>query len=229
MAVPLSRKITAFISIYRKRGVDGLLDAVAWSIPHWLFYYAHTMLVHSDRPAWKGSPVDGYKMRPVQADDIRYLAKDGFTDKKIVDRLKAGDKGLLMEKNDEVHSIVWAASGKKYLKLAGTEFDAGRDGFIWYGAYTDETVRRIGLFYNLGEEIYNIYSSQGMSKAWAAISANNSYWLEKVCAKMNFKIVGETYYLKFLFFNVCYYKCWPQPTKRMRIFFRNPPKHLSWI
>jgi len=229
MRLSVGSKIKNSISLLRQGKIDKLLDAIAWSVPQWLFYYSHSVLVVTEKPNWTSHPHPDYRIRNVRPEDIQFLAKDGFTDEKILSRINAGDKGILMEKNNEVHSIVWGASGKKFLKLVGAEFDPGDDGFIIYGAYTDEKARGKGLFYELGTEMYALYANRGFTKVWGAINANNRAWLDKFCSKMNFEKAGETFYFKLLFMNICYYKSWPYPTGKFRIFFKNPPQNMSWV
>lgn len=209
--------------------LDKLLDAIAWNVPHWLFYYNHSVLAMTDNPEWHPRAEPGCSLRLVRLEDISLLAKDGYTDEKIASRLDVGDRGVVMERDNEVLSIIWGGRGRKFLQLSGSIFDTGEDGFFLYGGYTIEKARLRGLFYNVCKHIYDLYSVEGYKRVWCAISASNTEWRDKFFTRMNFQRMGETYYMRFLFFNVCYYKSWPQPVKKFYIFLKNPPENLECV
>lgn len=225
----MTKKLRNTIALIRHGKIDKLLDAAAWNVPRWFFYYNHSKLLMSDNPVWNSQYFPDYTYRFVKQDDIQVLARDGFTDEKIVSRLEASDRGILMEKDGEVMSIIWGGRGKKFLQLSGAIFETSDDGFFLYGGYTNEKERLKGLFYSVTKYIYDIYSREGHGRVWCAVNATSGEWLEKWVTKMNFRAMGETYYFRFLFFNVCYYKFWPYPTSKIHLFFRNPPGNLKCV
>jgi hypothetical protein len=225
----MNKKIKVFLELIRKRNIDKILDAIAWKTPRWLFYYNHSILITTDNPRWNPREQPGYVMRPVLVDDIKYLWRDGFTDKKIVSRLDSGDRGVLMEKDGEVMTIVWGARGKKFLQLSGAIFDPGENSFFIYGAYTNNKARHKGLFYNVAANLYNSYCSENIKRIWGAVNANGKEWLDSMINRMNFRRAGETYYFKIFTLNICYYKSWPFPAQKIHIYFKNPPDHLKCV
>lgn len=154
-------KIRNSLTLLKQWKIDKLLDAIAWNVPHWLFYYSHSILVMTDKPRWHPRPQPGCSLRFVKPEDIRMLANDGFTDRKIASRLAAGDLDVQIENDDEVMTICWGCRGGKLLQLSGPIFDPGPDGFFAYGVHTDKKVRLRWLFYNVSQYIYDIYSQEG--------------------------------------------------------------------
>jgi len=225
----IRKKIRNSLILLRQGKIDQLLDAIAWSVPHRLFFYHHSILIKTDHPNWNPRPQPGMNIRQVMPDDIGALEKDGFTDKKLLTRLEAGDRGVLMEQGDEIMTIVWGSRGRRFLTLSGAVFDPGEDGFFFYGAYTNTIARNQGLFYNVAEYIHKAYYADNIRWTWGAISASNSAWLNKLLERMNFTRAGETYYIKLLFLNICYYKSWPHPTRKIHLFLRVPPDNLKCV
>lgn len=225
----MRRKISNFFGLLKKGGLDRVLDALAWSVPRWLFFYNHSILIVTEKPNLACCGSHEYNIRDVGFDDVETLESGNFTEANVAPRLKAGDRGVLVEKDGNIDAIVWGGRGRKFLRLSGVVFDPGADGFFLYGAYTRCQARNQGLFYLVVDYIWKQYLNDGVRKVWGMVSATNTPWLNKLIEEMNFSRAGETFYLKVFFLNVCFYKNWPMPTKKIRVFFRIPPDNLNEV
>ncbi len=159
----MRKKSSNSFGLLRRGKFDAFLDAVAWSVPRWLFFYNHSILITTNQPRWSPCAPQGYKIRDIRPEDIRFLEKDGFTDAKILARLEAGDKGFLVEKDGQVASIIWGSRGPKFLWLSGTAFDPA----MMASSCMEPTPRRKPgntAFFTCLAIIYGKYQAEGAAK-----------------------------------------------------------------
>jgi hypothetical protein len=221
-------KIKKTMSLLWQGKLDKLLDIIAWSTPDWMFFYGHNVLTYTENPCWQVKEYPDHTIRLATMDDIDLLHVPGSDTRVIMDRLRAGDKSLIVLKDGKLQTMIWGATGKLFIRLSGAPFDTADDGCFYYSSYTSEEARGRGLGGTVHQLLHESYASQGRRKNWAVISMNNFGWLQAVLRR-NYKIVGETYFLKLLFVNICYYKSWPFPTKRIKFFLKNPPEGLRAV
>lgn len=224
----LSRKIGKFYQLLSHSNFGRFLDILAWNLPYWLFHYGHNVLIHSENPRWKACDLSNFTAKFATLDDCPDLQESGSAKKDMCNRLKAGDRSYIVFKDDRLLSMVWVATGKIFIKFCGATFDTGHDGCFYYGSFTSEQARNLGLFSGIRNVIYTKLALEGRRKNWGIVSVNNASWLETVLKK-NYIIAGETYYLKILFINICVYISWPYPVRRINIFIKNPPKLLRAV
>ncbi len=208
--------------------LNELVYSISWRLPSWIFYYYHTLLVKSDNPRLPTRKFKTYFLKPVTEEEIPLLVKYGIKEELIRNRLKSGDKCVIMGKDKKIQTIIWGASSKKYLRLSGAILDPGPDGAIIYAGYTTPDARMKGLFAVAFNEIYQSYIAEGRSVLYGAIDTYNKNSL-KLHLRMNFKIVGETYFSRLFGIKICYYKSWPYPVRKLHIFIKEPPDGLEWI
>lgn len=218
----ITYKIRIITQILKQKSLDRLLDFIAWNLPGWLFFYGHNVLTYTEKPTWQIKEFPDYTIRFARLDEADMLQVSGSNKKAIVERLGAGDKSMVVMKGDKLITMIWGAVGKIFIKLGGATFDTGDDGCFYYGSYTLPDIRLSGIGGTVHQLIHESYVAEGRQKNWAIISVNNYRWLQAILRK-NYTIIGETYFVKFLFFNICYYKSWPFPIDRVKIFFKNPP------
>jgi hypothetical protein len=216
-------KVRKLFSLVRNGEFDKMFEIIAWNLPKRLFFYGHNVLLFSRNPGWKARIPAGYSVRFATPDDVEMLQKSGSRKEAILERLKAGDKSLVILKDGKVISMIWGATGKLFIWLSGATFDTGDNGCFYYGTYTDQAARGLGISASAHQLIHEVYAAEGRCWSWALVSANNSDWLSTILKK-NYINVGETFFLRFLFVNICYYKKWPFPVGRLKLFLKNPPR-----
>ena len=214
-------KIKKYARLVKQRRFDFILQAIAWSVPRWLFFYAHGVYVFSEKPTWDNHPLEYCTVRLATENDIELLKNIGMTETAIRARLTAGERAAIVIRDNEVKSAVWGGIGKRYLFYGGNEFDPGHDGVFYYAAYTKSAERSRGYYSAARMLLYNSFASDGFTKSWSVISANNPPWLAAVL-KRNFRRMGETFFVKIFFVKICYFRKWFEPHKKIYIFFRLP-------
>lgn len=224
----MTAKFKRIVEVFKEGGLDKLLDVVAWNVPHWLFYYNHSVLVTSDLPSWEATPQPECVIRFLTQDDMCLLQQTGLNHDVARERLLEGDQAVIAIKDGQILTIIWATARKRFLRLSGSVFDPGANGSFYYGSYTNSRARMKGLFSTARLYIHKYYSDLGRWKNWGAINANDKPWLAAVLNR-NYSIAGETYYFKVMFLNVCYYKFWPHPTKKLHVYIKVPPNKLYWV
>jgi hypothetical protein len=222
------RKLIKLISKILQGDFEYICDAISWRTPDWIFYYFHTFLARTDSPKLFFRKFKGCSAKFISEHDIELLERNGFSRSLTESRLEAGDRGVIFFIGDELLSIIWACHAEKYLKVSGIDFNPGAKGIFLYGGYTKESVRLRGFHPVAMSELINAYFSNGRSEAYATISALNAHSI-KLHERMNFKIIGECFYITFLGLNFRYDKNWPHSTSRFRIFLRKNKKNLPWV
>lgn len=207
---------------------DYVLHAISWRMPSWLFYYYHTFLISTDDPKLFNREHKTYFKRFITHNDIPLLKKIGIAEELVKKRLSAGDRCVIMGKDDDIMSIIWGCSEKRYLKLSGAVLDIGDNGIIIYAGFTNEEARFKGLFPTSFHELYQSYVNERRNRIFSAIHSTNTNSL-KLHLRMNFQVVGETYYVVLFGINICYYKTWPHKTTKLKIFINKPPEGLYWV
>ena len=208
--------------------VDYVLNAITWRSPQWLFYYYHTLLISTDNPRLLTRSNPTYFLRFVTGDDMPLLRKFALREQAVAEHLAAGDRCVIMGRDDEIMSIIWGSSDKRYFKLSGAVLDPGKDGVIIYGGFTTEEARFKGLFPTSFQRLYQSYVDEGRPRIYAAIHSTNTASM-KLHLRMGFEIVGETYFLALFGLKICYYRKWPHATRRLHIFVKVPPDNLGWV
>jgi len=221
-------KLKQIFEQLRQGNLDYPLVSLSWRIPNWLFYYNHSFLLESESPTLVNRSYTKYFKKRITFDDCELLEKIGYSRGLVETRFKSGDKGIIIGQDNDISTVCWATSQKRFLKLSGAILDPGRDGIIFYGAYTRGSDRLKGFFPTVFSELYNSFLAEGRFRAYASIDKYNKSSLN-LHRRMNFKIVGETIYIAIFGVNICFYKRWPFSTKRIEFFLQKPPKGLNWI
>jgi hypothetical protein len=221
-------RIKKFLREVARLNIDYIFDAMSWYFPNWLFYYYHNYLISADNPKLVVRTYATYFKRLASIDDLPLLKKCGISERFAREHLDAGDRCVIMGQNDKIMSIIWGCSGRRYLKLSGAILDPGEQGVIFYAGFTDEQARLKGLFPTSFNELYQSYVDEGRRRIYAGIHSLNTNSL-KLHERMNFDIVGETYFLVLLGVHICYYKKWPYPNKKIHVFIKSPPENLQWV
>jgi len=218
----------SFLKKFKSKDFNKLLYSLSWTLPDWLFYYYHSYLITSNDPEIKTRTYTDYKIKFVTLEDLPILKKFGIKEELVKNRLKAGDRCVIISKNDEIQTIIWGASSSKFLKLGGYIFDPKDNGCTFYAGYSIPTARFKGLFPTAFKKLYQSYVDEGRNTIYAGVDSLNNLSL-KIHLKMNFKIGGEIYYFIIFGISICYFKSWPTPRNKYHIFFKRPPKNLEWI
>ena len=221
-------KIKNIIRQLLKGNYDYFFDALSWRLPGWLFYYYHSYLIKSDSPILPTREYTTYYKRFITTDDCELLEKNGYPRKLVESRINAGDRCIIMGKDEEIITIIWAASGERYLKLSGVTLDPGEDGLIVYGGYTKEYARMKGLHPTALTELYKTYLDEGRYRIYSNINILNSYSL-LLHKRMNFDIIGENIYIVIMGIGICYFKSWPFPIKKLQIFLKKCTNKVAWV
>ena len=222
----MMKKIVNFLKQLRRGNFDYVFDSISWRLPDWLFYYNQSFLVATDDANLNIKNQQEYQIYFVNEQNSGILEKYGHTKELIKSRLASGDKVVIVSEDDEIVTLVWACSGKRFHKLPGTIIDPGRSGAYYYGIYTREDQRRKGLASMAQNEIYNSYLAEGRYRAYMTINTLNKKSLSMTVKRMNCSIVGNTIYIVLFGIGVCFYKIWPHSTRKVHIFFRKPPNNL---
>jgi hypothetical protein len=211
-----------------KRNFDYILSALSWRLPDWLFYYYHSIFLKTDNPRLASRDYKTYFNKFITEADCELLEKNGYPAELVLLRLRAGDKAVILGKDDEIEHIIWGASSEKYLKLSGTTLDPGKHGLIFYGAHTKESSRLKGFFPTALTELYNSYQAEGRSRIYSIVSIMNQSSLA-LHKQSNFEQIGELFYFIIFGINICYHKKWPFPVSKIKLFFKKPLKDLPWV
>jgi hypothetical protein len=224
----MMKKFKSAYSHFKKRDYNRIVNALFWLFPRWLVSYCRSYLMMTNEPKLISREFKTYFKKFIDLNDLAILDGFGMPGDLVKSRINRGDQGVIIGHGDEVRSILWGASGKKFLKVVGAILDPGQEGFIAYGGYTKEKYRIQGLIPSLFKDLYQYYSNNGIKRVYASVDSVNHVSLN-FHQKMNFKIVGETFYFVLLGVSICYYKKWPYKTRKIHIFFKRPPENLDWV
>jgi hypothetical protein len=214
---------------YKRAGLSYLIQAIMWRLPSWLLYYDHSLLFGADEPKIIARKHADYIVRQANLNDIDSIDKlDIYPKGKTAKRFKMGDFCHIVLKGEEVVSIIWAKLGKMFAIQAGAIIDTGDDGFFLDGMHTVTHERLKGLHMIVYKSLFDHMASLGRHHILGIIKAENTISI-LTHQRMNFKIVGETFYFVLLGVSICYYKKWPYKTRKIHIFFKRPPENLDWV
>lgn len=226
--MPVKEKIKKYWGLIRQGRFDFVLQAIAWSVPKWLFFYSHSVYLKSDNPNWKCASTDGCELRLARPEDAPLFEPIGTSRDTVLERLGAGERAAILLKNGQLLTAVWAGTSKRFLKYCGTIFDPGPDGAFYYGAFTRAEARRRGYYSATRKYLHETLVREGRRLNWSALSANYPGWVNAVM-KFNFAKVGETFFIKLLFVKICYYRMWLFPRGKFNLFFKMPSKDMIWM
>jgi hypothetical protein len=209
-------------------GPEYLLGAISARLPEWLLSYYHTVLISTRSPRLVTRAYKDYLIRPATMDDINNLNTVDIVPSKARERLARGDTCFIVEKAGRVVAISWGAKGKMWVRYGGQVVDTGEDGFFLYGVYVIPEERMKGLIGPLFKLQFEHFGRDNRNHALGAVDIFNkpSIMLHR---RMGFDIVGETYCITLLGLSCCYYKQWPDKTKKFHFFFKRPPDDLPWV
>ena len=219
--------IRKFVETLGSYNLDQVIGAISWRLPGWFFNYARAYLMLSIEPKLDHRQFTAYFLRLATTDDISLIERIGIPGSLTKERLANGDRCVIIGKDQEVLSIIWGATGKRYLKISGAILDTGEDGVIFYGGETKESARLKGFFPTTFHELYRSYARENRIRVFASVHSLNTASL-KMHLRMNFISVGETVHISLAGINVTYYRKWPQGCKRWHIFLKKPPQGLFW-
>lgn len=218
---PVVGKIKKYITLLLQRRFDFILQAIAWSMPRWLFFYNHAIYITSDAPTWERPELADCIIKLARPEDAELFETIGTPKETALTRLEAGDRAAIVLRDGKIMAAVWGGRGQRFLIYSGTEFDPGNDGVFYYGAFTKPEARLRGYYLAARTHLHESFKRDGKARNWSAISANYPKWLGSIL-KRNFTRVGETFYIKVFFVNFCYYRKWFQPRRKIRVFFHAP-------
>jgi hypothetical protein len=207
--------------------IDYILSAISWRLPNWLFNYTRAYLMSAVNPKLVHRQLTNHFLRFATTDDIPMIERLGIPGRLTKERLANGDRCVILGRENEILSIIWGATGKRYLAISGAILDTGKDGVIIYGGDTKESERLKGFFPATLYELYAYYTSENRTRIFASVHSLNtaSY---RVHLRMNFMPIGETVHISLLGANLTWYRKWPYSTKRWHFFFKRPPQGLFW-
>jgi len=209
-------------------GLDYALTAITHRFPESLLRYYHTNLIKGDEIKLITRNYKDYEIRFATEADAGNMAHVESEKEKALHRLKRGDTCAIVEKDGQIVSISWAATGRLYNRYAGSIIDTGEDGFYLYGVYSVPEVRMKGFFASCFKLQFEHHLKQGRTTKFGAIEVLNKNSI-RTHHRLGFKTVGETYCITILGVTFCYYKSWPIKTKKLHIFVKRPPENLEWV
>jgi len=224
----VKEKIKKYWGLIRQRRYDFVLQAIAWSVPKWLFFYNHAVYLKSYNPEWQCKSIDGCEVRLATLDDAPLFEPIGMPRQTVTERLNAGERAAILLRDGELQAAVWGGTSRRFLKYSGTIFDPGPDGVYYYGAFTRPEARKRGYYTAVRKYLHETFVNEGRRLNWSAVSANYPRWVNAVL-KFNFTKVGETFFVKLFFVRLCYYRKWLYPRKKIEISFKAPPKDIIWV
>jgi len=229
MTNKLFRKFANLKNGIRQDGWAYLLHAIRWRIPVWLFYYKHAILVSTGKPVFQTRNYTNYHLQIADVNDCELInALNIYTPEKIMRRLEEGDVCHFITKNGKIVSIIWAKLGKMFAIDSGPVIDTGDDAFFVDGLFTIPEERMKGLHTLSFKSLYDYFVSKGRNRIIGVIHSDNIASI-KTHNRMKFDITGETYYIIIFGISICYYKKWPNKTKKIHIFTKRPPNGLRWV
>ncbi len=205
----------------RTHGWKHVWRNLSWHTPNWLFYYDHSINGLAIKTEVAMPEEEGLSFRMATTVDAEAMQALGMGTKEFLRRLKTGDQCSIALRKDEVRSMCWAGIGKLWIKASGSVLDCGEDSLYVYNGYTLSSERGKGLLKGCYRVLFDYYYPQGRTKVYNAISIFNLV-SRIVNKKTGLEIVGETVLFRILGLSICYYKRWPHPTRRLRIFVRCP-------
>jgi len=206
-----------------------ILEVISWRLPRWLFYYNHSYLIGTDKPTLEVKKQDEFDIYFLTKQNSAILEKYGHARQLIDSRLAAGDKAVIIGRGDEIATLVWGTSCMRFHTLSGTIIDPGDNGAYYYGIYTKKDQRKKGLAVLAQRIIYDSYTAEGRYWVYVTINVLNKKSLNLALERMNCSILGDSIYIILFGISFCYYKKWPNPTKKIHIFFRRPARSLEWV
>lgn len=128
-----------------KGNFDYFFETISWQFPMWMFFYCHSILLSSDNLELQLSNDSQFSARLANNDDCELLEQLGYEKEVVMSRLADGDKCSIVEKDNELLTVVWGTTKKSFLLYTGPIFDPGERGFYIYAVLTREDHRRKGL------------------------------------------------------------------------------------
>lgn len=220
-------KLTNLLNAIKNLDFDYVLNAISWRLPDWFFVYTRSIIVRTDSPKLITRRLTSYAQKFITIEDAHLLEKVNIPKELLSERLQHGDKCYVIYQDDEILTIIWGSTGKRYMKFYGTVLDPGDDGLMFYGGFTAESMRLRGLFPVAFDKIYQAFQEENMSTIYAAINSLNTSSL-KLHKRMNFKEVGDAIHWSVFGLNFTYYRSWPHKTKKLHVFAKAPPNGLYW-
>jgi hypothetical protein len=209
-------------------GFEYLLSSFASRFPEWLFKYYHTYLIEADHLHATNREHKGYSIRFATPEDAGNLESVGVDREKALHRFGRADKCAIVLKGDSVVACAWSTVGRIYVGMSGSIVDTGPDGVYLYGLYSVPEERLKGFHVSCLQKQGSYYESQGRRRKYGVIEALNTNSIVSHL-RAGFRITGETYYLAIAGISFCYYRKWPQKTRKVHVFFRRPPQKLEWV
>lgn len=217
------KKVTRDIKRY---GGWHLIRLLSWRLPHSVMYFSHTMLMRMENTIPKRSKVNPWEVRQATIDDLEILKSVKVTPEQFTLREKCGYMSFIAVKDGKAVSLDMVATGEVYMPNNGIIFDTGSDGFYLYGGYTVPEERSKGCHRAVSNHILDYFYDHGKTTIFSNVDMLNEHSL-KVVTKKGFNVAGESIYLRFLGFNICYYKKWPYPTKKLQLHLGKFPKGVK--
>lgn len=213
---------------YHKKILERIFHGLSWRLPSWLFHYDHTFLVKGRELRLQPREYREYRLRCATADDIAILKREGVKEALFRERIERGDHCILVLKGERAVAWSWSATGRLFVASGGIEIDTGEDGFFLYNVYTAPEERLKGFI--LGCFKMQLAHNHGRMRhnAFGTISAFNTESL-RTHFRMGFRICGETIGVAVAGINVCYYRSWPFPTRRLHVFCRLPAGDIKTV
>ncbi|MFH2055525.1 MAG: hypothetical protein ABIJ61_06175 [bacterium] len=217
----MREKLRNFQKELRIHGGQHFLRWLSWHTPGWLFHFDHTTNWLSVGTVMKPPFDDNLLFRMATEADAEMMRQLSVSPEEFRRRLHLDDKCAIAMRNDEVRSMCWAAIGKLWIKTSGSVLDTGNEGLYVYNGYTLPDERGKGLLKGCYKVLFDYYYPQGRTKVHSAISAFN-HVSQVVNRKVGAVSVGETVRVRLFGLNICYYKRWPYPIRRLQFFVRRP-------
>ena len=107
-------RIKKFLREIARSNIDYVLDAISWRLSNWLFYYYHSYLISTDKPKLVVRTYASYFKRFASTNDLPLLKKCGLSESFAREHLNAGDRCVIMGQNDEIMSIIWGCSERRW-------------------------------------------------------------------------------------------------------------------
>ena len=220
-------KFRRFTEGIRKGGLEYLLSSLTSRFPEWLLKYYHTYLIEGDELRLPERRHNGYHIRFATLEDAGNLEDVGVDREKALHRLNRGDKCAIVLKDSRVVACCWSTVGRIYARIGGSIVDTGPDGFYLYALYSLPEERLKGFHISCYLKQIEYHKSQNRHQKYGVIEVLNTNSITSHL-RMGFRISGETYYFAVAGMSLCFYKKWPQKTRKLDVFFRRPPRKLEW-
>ncbi len=186
--------------LLRKAGrsrIEYFFHSLSWRMPSWLFKSDHSYIVQSRQLNLIVSPHPDYQVRSTSIEDLGAFERAHLNPELIASRLQRGDQCVAVLKDDQLVGWSWSAVGRVFLKLSGTVFDTGDEGFFLYDVYTAPSERLKGFIMNCYELQCDYYRNSRRQNIYSSISVFNTNAL-RTHFRMGFNAVSEIINLKIL-------------------------------